>query len=183
MEDHRASSPDQHPHPLPRSPALGLDGGGTKVAPFCDERGGVVLNATIDRYAYAVIEPLSEPVIRFSASDQQQALELPLDDPLALDGPLQLHKAVYRALGYRAEGIVRHFGARFEGIERVHEIEAEPLELDALRARWARDGHPLIVGREVPDTARFGRWVTVSRSSPTRPAAAAGFTPRPTSTP
>ena len=77
---------------------LGLAGGGTDVAPFCDEHGGLVLNATIDRYAYAVIEPLSEPVIRFSASDQQQALELPLDDPLALDGTLKLHKAVYRAL-------------------------------------------------------------------------------------
>ncbi len=77
---------------------LGLAGGGTDVSPYCDEYGGLVLNATIDRYAYAVLEPLAEPVIRLQASDQQQALELPLDDALLPEGPLKLHKAVYRAL-------------------------------------------------------------------------------------
>ena len=77
---------------------LGLAGGGTDVSPYCDEHGGYVLNATIDRYAYAVIEPLAEPVVRFSASDQQQALELLLHDPLALEGTLKLHRAVYRVM-------------------------------------------------------------------------------------
>ena len=77
---------------------LGLAGGGTDVSPFCDEHGGLVLNATIDRYAYAIIEPLDQPVIRFVASDQQQSIELPLNDELSLDGPLKLHRAVYRAL-------------------------------------------------------------------------------------
>jgi D-glycero-alpha-D-manno-heptose-7-phosphate kinase len=77
---------------------LGLAGGGTDVSPYCDDHGGFVLNATIDRYAYAVIEPLQDDVIRFSASDQQQALELPLADPLVLEDPLKLHKAVYRAM-------------------------------------------------------------------------------------
>jgi len=77
---------------------LGLAGGGTDVSPYCDEHGGFVLNATIDRYAYAVIEPLAEQVIRFQAADQQSTVELRLDDPLAIDGELKLHKAVYRAL-------------------------------------------------------------------------------------
>ena len=77
---------------------LGLAGGGTDVSPFCDKHGGLVLNATIDRYAYAIIEPLDQPVIRFVASDQQQSIELPLNDALSLDGPLKLHRAVYRAL-------------------------------------------------------------------------------------
>jgi D-glycero-alpha-D-manno-heptose-7-phosphate kinase len=77
---------------------LGLAGGGTDVSPYCDEHGGFVLNATIDRYAYAVIEPLAEPLIRLEATDRQQAVELRLDDPLVLDGELKLHKAVYRAL-------------------------------------------------------------------------------------
>ena len=90
------------------------------------------------------------------------------------------------SLGYQADVIVNHFGTRFEGIELVHEIETEPLgtggalraalarcesdaalvvngdtfldlELDALRARWSQNARPLIVGRAVPDTARFGR--------------------------
>ena len=90
------------------------------------------------------------------------------------------------SLGYQADVIVRHFGTAFEGVKLVHEIETTPLgtggalraalarcesdaalvvngdtfldlELEALRARWQAHRQPLIVGREVPDTARFGR--------------------------
>ncbi len=93
------------------------------------------------------------------------------------------------SLGYQADVIVRHFGGSFQGIELVHEIETEPLgtggalkaalarcsgdaalvvngdtfldlELDALRSRWQAQRRPLIVGRELPDTARFGRLST-----------------------
>ncbi len=77
---------------------LGLAGGGTDVSPYCDEYGGHVLNATIDRYAYATLRLLDEPVLRFVAADRQCTLELPLDAPL--DGPsdVGLHLAVYRRL-------------------------------------------------------------------------------------
>ncbi|MBA4175455.1 MAG: dehydrogenase [Leptothrix sp. (in: Bacteria)] len=77
---------------------LGLAGGGTDVSPYCDEYGGHVLNATIDRYAYATLRLLDEPVLRFVAADRQCTLELPLDAPL--DGPADvgLHLAVYRRL-------------------------------------------------------------------------------------
>lgn len=74
---------------------LGLAGGGTDVSPYCDIYGGYVLNAAIDRYAYAVIKTLDEPVVRFIATDQRiDTVELP-KSPLALDGKLNLHKAVY----------------------------------------------------------------------------------------
>ncbi len=74
---------------------LGLAGGGTDVSPYCDIYGGYVLNATIDRYAYAVIKTLDEPVVRFVATDQQTEKVKAVSDPLELNGKLDLHKAVY----------------------------------------------------------------------------------------
>ena len=77
---------------------LGLAGGGTDVAPYCDLYGGYVLNATIDRYAYAVINTLDEPLVRFVASDQQLTKEISIEDRLVLDGKLDLHNSVYHEM-------------------------------------------------------------------------------------
>jgi D-glycero-alpha-D-manno-heptose-7-phosphate kinase len=74
---------------------LGLAGGGTDVSPYCDNYGGYVLNAAIDRYAYAVIKLLHESAVRFMATDQQGQVICPLETVLPLDGRLNLHKAVY----------------------------------------------------------------------------------------
>lgn len=74
---------------------LGLAGGGTDVSPYCDIHGGYVLNAAIDRYAYAVIKTLDEPVVRFVATDQQAEKAKPAQVPLPLNGQLDLHKAIY----------------------------------------------------------------------------------------
>jgi D-glycero-alpha-D-manno-heptose-7-phosphate kinase len=74
---------------------LGLAGGGTDVSPYCDLHGGYVLNATIDRYAYAVIKTLDEPIVRFVATDQQVEKVRTAEVPLPLNGKLDLHKAVY----------------------------------------------------------------------------------------
>lgn len=77
---------------------LGLAGGGTDVSPYCDLYGGYVLNAAIDRYAYAVIETLDEPVVRFFATDQQVEKVRPAEVPMPLNGRLDLHKAVYNLM-------------------------------------------------------------------------------------
>jgi len=77
---------------------LGLAGGGTDVSPYCDTFGGYVLNATIDRYAYAVIKTLDEPVVRFVATDQQAEKCVAITEPLLLNGKLDLHKAVYNEM-------------------------------------------------------------------------------------
>lgn len=77
---------------------LGLAGGGTDVAPYCDTHGGYVLNATIDRYAYAIIKTLDDPLIRFVATDQQIVKEKAVNEPLILNGNLDLHKAVYNEM-------------------------------------------------------------------------------------
>lgn len=83
---------------------LGLAGGGTDVSPYCDQFGGCILNATIDRYAYAVLRTLGEPVVRFVASDQAFKLEYPLAECFALDGKLNLHKAVYNEIIHTYNG-------------------------------------------------------------------------------
>jgi D-glycero-alpha-D-manno-heptose-7-phosphate kinase len=77
---------------------LGLAGGGTDLSPYCESHGGYVLNATIARYAYAVVKPLNEPVVRFVASDQAENEVLSLVDDVVPDGKLNLHKAVYREM-------------------------------------------------------------------------------------
>jgi D-glycero-alpha-D-manno-heptose-7-phosphate kinase len=84
--------------PIVRSRAplrLGLAGGGTDVSPYCDIHGGMVLNCSIDRYAYAAIRTLEIPLVRFVASDNSAEEALPLEMPLQLNGHLILHKAVY----------------------------------------------------------------------------------------
>src|SRR5262245_58379271 len=82
---------------------LGLAGGGTDVSPFCDQFGGFVLNATIDRYAYAVIEPLSEPRIELYSTDNSQQWSGNLVPRIEPTGPLVLAQVVYNR-------VVRDFG-------------------------------------------------------------------------
>jgi D-glycero-alpha-D-manno-heptose-7-phosphate kinase len=74
---------------------LGLAGGGTDVAPYCDEFGGAVLNATIDYYAYAALEPLDAERIEFISADQNQGASYAAAPVLEADGRLDLFKAVY----------------------------------------------------------------------------------------
>ena len=78
---------------------LGLGGGGTDVSPYCDRYGGLTLNATIDMYAYTVIEPCPErKLVRLVAADRQETWEGEAAPQLALDGRLNLHKGVYNRI-------------------------------------------------------------------------------------
>jgi D-glycero-alpha-D-manno-heptose-7-phosphate kinase len=77
---------------------LGLAGGGTDVSPYSDDFGGAVLNATIDRFAFAFIESSLSGQIHFVASDLETEETFPLD-LAALDASrLPLHAAVYRRM-------------------------------------------------------------------------------------
>lgn len=93
---------------------------------------------------------------------------------------------VVLSLGFMSEKIIAHFGNRYQDMELMYEVEAQPLgtggairaalarcvadhvfvfngdtyldlEVDALERVWQSAHHPVIVVREVPDTARFGR--------------------------
>lgn len=74
---------------------LGLAGGGTDVSPYSETFGGSVLNATIDRYAYAELASAPEGSVQFVGLDQAKSLEISHDVPIDLSGDLKLHKAVY----------------------------------------------------------------------------------------
>lgn len=77
---------------------LGFAGGGTDLSPYCDRFGGVVLNATIDMYAYSHIEPREDGILRFVAADRESVHEGRPEDAAGIGAgdPLALHKAVYR---------------------------------------------------------------------------------------
>jgi D-glycero-alpha-D-manno-heptose-7-phosphate kinase len=74
---------------------LGLAGGGTDVSPYCDEFGGLVLNATINQYAHCTIIPTDEKKIVFEAQDLQVSEEYSLGSLPANGGGLALHRAVH----------------------------------------------------------------------------------------
>ncbi len=77
---------------------LGLAGGGTDVSPYCDEYGGMILNATIDMHTFCTIEPLDNGRIIFEASDLGQRCECKTSEHIEIDGLLDLHKGVYNRI-------------------------------------------------------------------------------------
>src|ERR1035437_6035583 len=77
---------------------LGLAGGGTDVAPFCDLFGGTVLNATIDLYAYCTIEPSLDGKIHFIAADMGDSVTYDAAAAVSRDGLLALHSGVYNRI-------------------------------------------------------------------------------------
>lgn len=76
---------------------LGLAGGGTDLSPFSDEFGGVVLNCTIDRYAYAFLEARDDGGVGFCAKDlgREEVFASPHDSHQA---ELLLHRGVYHRI-------------------------------------------------------------------------------------
>jgi D-glycero-alpha-D-manno-heptose-7-phosphate kinase len=70
---------------------ISFAGGGTDVSPYCDERGGAVLNACIDRFAYATVTPGGSSLV-VSSLDYDCAIDCALDDPFVYDGQLDLAK-------------------------------------------------------------------------------------------
>jgi D-glycero-alpha-D-manno-heptose-7-phosphate kinase len=77
---------------------LGLAGGGTDVSPYCDRYGGMVLNATIDRYAHCTITPRDDGEILFEAPDLGVIERFTSAERVAPDGRCKLQKAVYNRI-------------------------------------------------------------------------------------
>ncbi len=73
---------------------LGLAGGGTDLSPYCDEFGGAVLNMTIDRYAFATIEPSEDGLVHFIAPDMNIEESFPPELDAIRSSKLPLHAGV-----------------------------------------------------------------------------------------
>lgn len=96
---------------------------------------------------------------------------------------------VILSLGFMAAKISEYFGNKFEGMDLVYVIEDSPLgtggavrlalticeeehvyvfngdtyldlEVEAIEQIWKKNGHPIIIGREVSNTVRYGRLLT-----------------------
>jgi D-glycero-alpha-D-manno-heptose-7-phosphate kinase len=74
---------------------IGLAGGGTDVSPYSDIYGGAILNATIDLYAYASLEPLNNGKIEFCVDGTDSCIVLDSKEKLELVEGFELFIGVY----------------------------------------------------------------------------------------
>lgn len=77
---------------------LGLAGGGSDVSPYSDRYGGAILNATINQYAYATLEPNDSGKIVFHSIDKDIVLEYDSILELPTDHHLALHAGIYNSI-------------------------------------------------------------------------------------
>lgn len=84
---------------------LGLAGGGSDVSPYSDIYGGLILNATINLYAYCTIEETNSGRIEINAYDAQCCKSYLSMSQLEIDGEASLIKGVYNRIirDYRLE--------------------------------------------------------------------------------
>lgn len=74
---------------------LGLAGGGSDVSPYSDIYGGLILNATINLYAYCTIEETNDGLISINSYDSDCHKTFPSALQLDIDGEASLIKGVY----------------------------------------------------------------------------------------
>jgi D-glycero-alpha-D-manno-heptose-7-phosphate kinase len=74
-------------------------GGGTDVSPYPEERGGIVLSATVNKYAYASLSPRADSRITITSLDYDVVAKYEHSERVTFDGNLDLVKAVIKRLG------------------------------------------------------------------------------------
>ena len=74
---------------------IGLAGGGSDVPPFCDEEGGNVINATIDKFVFAFLEENDKKEILFVNQDLEKFNKYNLDQIKEIDSKKSLIEGVY----------------------------------------------------------------------------------------
>ncbi len=96
---------------------IGLAGGGTDVSPYSDIYGGAILNATIDLYAYASLEPTSNNKIEFVIDGNEKKLVVDSEKELQLVNGFELFIGVYNR-------IIKQFNLPAQSFKLTSYIEA-----------------------------------------------------------
>lgn len=73
---------------------ISFAGGGTDVPPYCDEKGGAVLSATINRYAFSSVETFQGEAFNIKSLDYDLTISFNISDPIVFNGQLDLAKGV-----------------------------------------------------------------------------------------
>lgn len=82
-----------------RAPArITFGGGGTDLTHFFVDQGGVVINATINRYAHATLRKRADSSVRIYSHDLKRSVAAPSAAELQLDGALDLLVSVVRLI-------------------------------------------------------------------------------------
>lgn len=74
---------------------IGMAGGGTDVSPYSDLYGGAILNATIDLYAYASLEPLDNGKIEFCIDGTEKCFATSSQKEIPVEPGYELFIGVY----------------------------------------------------------------------------------------
>jgi D-glycero-alpha-D-manno-heptose-7-phosphate kinase len=77
---------------------ISFGGGGTDVPPYPEEKGGAVLSATIDKYAYCSLTIRDDKLVNVTSLDYDLVTKYPLNDKLEYDGKLDLVKAATKVM-------------------------------------------------------------------------------------
>lgn len=77
---------------------LGLAGGGTDVTPYSDLYGGGILNATINLYAYATIEPTNDSKVVFETADGSLIKSYNAKAEIKPEGIFDIHAGIYNRM-------------------------------------------------------------------------------------
>lgn len=94
---------------------VSFGGGGTDVAPFCEEQGGAIIGSTINKYAYCSIVPREDDQIVVHSLDFDMTVKYNTSENYVYDGKLDLAPAcsstamellsIYSRSGIRAQAI------------------------------------------------------------------------------
>jgi D-glycero-alpha-D-manno-heptose-7-phosphate kinase len=108
---------------------ISFAGGGTDVPPFPEREGGLVLNATISRYAYGTLVPGGGEKISVESVDFGTTETYGIDELLAQDGKIDMARAAIRKVERRYPRPAQEEGQRpmpYDGFELFLHSNAPP---------------------------------------------------------